>query len=135
MKTKTMGLFTFPVLAAIMIASTITPALAEGANPEQAADIQMDEGCSLNTGLTNAGLNQFGTATATDVIEVHTNNQNGTALFSCNGELDDLSLAPDRAVKGTFESSFTNSETGDVVLCYGQIVVTPSGNVSLTCRG
>ena len=66
MKTKTMGLFTLPVLAAILIASAITPALAEGANPEQAADIQMDEGCSLNTGLSAAGLNEFGTATATD---------------------------------------------------------------------
>lgn len=132
---KKFALSAIAIFAVLLGMSSIAPVLAEGADPEQAADVNFDRFCSLNLGLSLSGLNEFGTATSTDEIDVHTNNANGNAMISCHGNLDDSSLAPDKAVKGTFSAGFDNPETGDFVPCDGIIIVTPSGKVSLTCMG
>jgi len=120
-----------PVLAAIMFAGAFTPiAMAAGADPEQAADVEHNLNCTLGTTIFG-----YGTSTNTVKSEVWTNNEDGTSKFTCQGVLDNPALAPETAMKHELACFYINGETGDSVNTTGILLVTPSGHAKLTCRG
>ena len=101
------------------------------ADPEEAADVQHDDGCNSSVTVPFG----FGTFTPIGQTEVHTNTANGNSLFSCGGVLDDLDLAPDRAFRDTFLCIWSNPETGDVRSDpNGRLVISDEGDVKITCH-
>ena len=133
MKTKTFAFMAIPALAAIMFVGAFAPtAMAGGpADPDEAADVQHDDGCNPFVTVPFG----FGSFTPIGQNEVHTNNANGNSLFSCTGVLDDLDLAPDRAFRATFDCTWSNPETGDVRNDpNGRLVISDEGDVKITCH-
>ena len=115
MKTKTFGLFAFPVFAAIMIGSAITPAFAEN----NAAAIIDEFGCSLLEADGGPGF-------TTTSMQVTTHGE--TTVLKC--WFDDV---PNDTGKAKVNSGFLCS-TFEGLTTDTHSVVSKSGNAVLTCK-
>jgi hypothetical protein len=120
MKTKTLGLFALPVIAAIMFGSAIAPAFAEAAVVGKT-----ENGCGIFT--------PFGGILETTSIKVITNNDSGVGKLVCHGEIEN----PEG--KAVVINEKTNPEISCIAAGLGETddwrtTISASGKVVLTCN-
>ena len=122
MRTKKIGLFVLPVIAAIMIGSAITPTFAEGAVVGKTKD--GDGSCGIFT--------PFGPVVGT-LVKIDTNNENGVGKLVCHGDIEN---PEGKAV-------VINEETNPEISCAAgglgvtddwRTTISASGKVVLTCN-
>jgi hypothetical protein len=111
-------------IATIFMMALLVSAMAVVA---ESATIIKDVGCGL---LDADGNIMF----VSDMIAVGTESKNGNAMLNCKGELPDGSTLPDKAVKWDYESTGLMCNTLFGITDQWQAVVTPSGQVSLSCH-
>ena len=122
MKTKKIGLFALPVIAAIMIGSAITPTFAEETVVGKTKD--GDGECGIFT--------PFGNVVGT-MVRIDTNNDGGVGKLVCHGEIENTE---GKAV-------VINEETNPEISCTAgglgitddwRTTISASGKAVLTCN-